>query len=114
MIENRIRILCVDDHTMIQRGLMSVLEHEPDMDVVAYAGNGSDAISQFLEYRPNITLMDLQLPDMSGFDAIRAIRREDGEAKIIVLTMYRGEADVTRARQLGAAAYLLKDAPAEE
>ena len=114
MTDDRIRILCVDDHTMIQKGLTAVLEQEPDMDVVAYAANGAEAVKQFLKHRPDITLMDLQLPGMSGFDAIRAIRTEDHQAKIIVLTMYRGEADVTRAVQMGAAAYLLKDAPADE
>jgi DNA-binding NarL/FixJ family response regulator len=114
MSEGRIRILCVDDHTMIQKGLTAVLEHEPDMDVIAYASNGPDAVKQFMKHRPDITLMDLQLPGMSGFDALRAIRSQDQKAKVIVLTMYRGEADVTRAVQLGASAYLLKDASADE
>jgi DNA-binding NarL/FixJ family response regulator len=111
---DRIRILCVDDHTMIRKGLTTVLEQEPDMEVVAYAADGEEAIAKYKKYRPDVTLMDLQLPGMSGFDAIRAIREKFPKAKIIVLTMYRGEADVTRALNVGAAAYLVKNAPASE
>ena len=84
------------------------------MDVVAYAANGPEAIAQYRKHRPDVTLMDLQLPGMSGFDAIRAIRQEDVHARVVVLTMYRGEADVARALKAGASAYLLKDAPAAD
>lgn len=110
----RINILCVDDHTVVRKGLTGVLEEEPDMKVVAYASTGADAVTQYLKHRPDVTLMDLQLPGMSGFDAIRAIREEDPDAQIIVLTMYRGEADVARALKAGAADYVLKDAPASD
>jgi DNA-binding NarL/FixJ family response regulator len=114
MTPTRIRILCVDDHTMIRKGLTTVLEQESDMEVVANAADATEAIAKYRKHRPDITLMDLQLPGMSGFDAIKAIREEDPKAKIIVLTMYRGEADVARARSTGAAAYLVKNAPASE
>ena len=114
MTTTRIRILCVDDHTMIRKGLATVLEQEADMEVVANAADGPEAIAKYKKHRPDVTLMDLQLPGMSGFDAIRAIREEDPKARIIVLTMYKGEADVTRAVNIGAAAYLLKNAPAPE
>lgn len=110
----KIHILCVDDHTVVRKGLTGVIEEEPDMTVVAYASSGTDAVAQYLKHRPDVTLMDLQLPGMSGFDAIRAIREEDPDAKIIVLTMYRGEADVARALKVGAADYVLKDAPASD
>jgi DNA-binding NarL/FixJ family response regulator len=114
MASHPIRILCVDDHTMIRKGLATVLEQESDMEVVANAADATEAIAKYRKHRPDITLMDLQLPGMSGFDAIKAIREEDPKAKIIVLTMYRGEADVARARSTGAAAYLVKNAPASE
>jgi DNA-binding NarL/FixJ family response regulator len=114
MAPTRIRILCVDDHTMIRKGLTTVLEQEADMEVVANAADAQEAIAKYRKHKPDITLMDLQLPGMSGFDAIRAIRQEDPGARIIVLTMYRGEADVARARKEGAAAYLVKNAPAPE
>lgn len=99
---------------MIRKGLATVLEQESDMEVVANAADGPEAIAKYRKHRPDITLMDLQLPGMSGFDAIKAIREEDPKAKIIVLTMYRGEADVARAQNTGAAAYLVKNAPASE
>ena len=109
-----IRILCVDDHAMIRKGLTALLEQEPDMQVVADVASGEEAIAEYRRHRPDVTLMDLQLPGMSGFDAIRLIRDEDSDAKIIALTMYRGEADVARALKAGAAAYLLKNARASE
>src|SRR5262245_20879152 len=109
MAQEPITILCVDDHTIVRKGLTAVLEQQPDMRVVAHAADGPEAIAKHRQYRPDITLMDLQLPHMSGFDAIRGIREHDAEAKIIVLTMYRGAADVSRALNAGAAAYLLKD-----
>src|SRR5258706_15361893 len=97
MARNRIKILCVDDHPLIRIGLTAVLEQEADMRVVAHAADGPEAIAKYQKYRPDITLMDLHLPGMSGFDAIRAIRGKHPNARIIVLTMCRGEADVARA-----------------
>jgi two-component system NarL family response regulator len=105
---NAIRIQCVDDHAVVREGISLKINLEPDMTVVAAAATGEQAVAMFAEHRPDVTLMDLQLPAMSGLDAIRAIRTLDPNAKIIVLTMYSGEEDVYRALQAGAATYLLK------
>src|SRR5947209_6265385 len=109
-----IRILCVDDHAMIRKGLTALLEQEADMQVVADVATGEEAITEYRRHRPDVTLVDLQLPGMSGFDTIRHIRDEDANAKLIAVTMHRGEADVARALKAGAAAYLLKNARASE
>jgi DNA-binding NarL/FixJ family response regulator len=111
--EPRIRILCVDDHTVVREGVASIINKQADMEVVGFAANGSDAILAFRHHRPDVTLMDLRLPGMSGFDAIRAIRRISPDTLIIVLTMYQGDEDMHRALEAGAAAYLLKDTLAD-
>jgi DNA-binding NarL/FixJ family response regulator len=103
-----IRILAVDDHQLLRTGIAALLEVEPDMALVAEATNGREAIQQFRAHRPDVTLMDLQMPDMSGLDAIIAIRSEFPNAHIIVLTTYAGDAQALRALQAGARAYLLK------
>lgn len=103
-----IRVLCVDDHAVVREGISLKINLEPDMTVVAAAATGEQAVALFAEHRPDVTLMDLQLPAMSGLDAIRAIRALDADARIVVLTMYSGEEDVYRALQAGAATYLLK------
>jgi len=104
-----IRVLCVDDHRLMREGIARIVGIQPDMRVVAEASSGEEAVEQFTRHRPDVTLMDLQLPSMSGHDAIRAIRAIDPNARIVVLTMYGGEEDVHRAIEAGVMGYLLKD-----
>ena len=103
-----IRILAVDDHELLRKGIAALVEVEPGMTLVADAANGREAIEQFRAHRPDITLMDLQMPEMSGLDAIVAIRSEFPDARIIVLTTYTGDVQATRALQAGARGYVLK------
>jgi DNA-binding NarL/FixJ family response regulator len=103
-----IRILAVDDHPLVRKGIIGLVADEPDMTTVAEASNGREAIQQFRIHRPDVTLMDLQMPEMNGLDAIMAIRGEFSEARIIVLTTYTGDVQVLRALKAGARAYLLK------
>jgi DNA-binding NarL/FixJ family response regulator len=105
----RIRILTVDDHALLREGIAAVLESQPDMTLVGEAGNGRDAIEIFRRLRPNVTLMDLRMPDMSGIQAITAIRAEFPRARIVVLTTYGGDVHAAAALRAGAAGYLLKN-----
>jgi DNA-binding NarL/FixJ family response regulator len=105
---NRIRILAVDDHPLFLEGVEALVASQPDMELIAQAADGRQAIAQFRKHRPDVTLMDLQLPDMEGVDAIIAIHSEFPEARIIVLTTYIGDVQVLRALKAGARAYLLK------
>jgi DNA-binding NarL/FixJ family response regulator len=105
----KIRILTVDDHPILRQGISALLEDESDMSLVAEAANGHEAIQQFRTHRPDVTLMDLQMPEMNGLDAMIAIRGEFPDARIIVLTTYTGDVQATRALQAGARAYLLKN-----
>lgn len=105
---NPIRILTVDDHPVLREGIAAILASEADMVLVAEAGNGREAIEQFRAHRPDITLMDLQMPLMGGGETILAIRKEFRDARIIVLTTYSGDAQADRAFKAGAAGYLLK------
>jgi len=104
-----IRILVVDDHPLLRSGIDALVSGQPDMKIVAEGANGREAIQQFRAHHPDITLMDLQMPDMSGLDAIMAIRGEFPDARIIVLTTYGGDVQALRALQAGARAYLLKN-----
>jgi len=104
-----IRILCVDDHRIVREGIASLIDRQPDMRVVASAASGEEAIDLFFEHQPDITLMDLQLGVMDGITAIKIIRRRAPEARIVVLTMRRGDEDIHRALEAGASTYLMKD-----
>ena len=104
-----IRILSVDDHPLIRQGIAGLIATQADMTLIAEAANGREAIQQFHRHRPDITLMDLQMPEMNGLDAIIAIRGEFPEARIVVLTTYAGDVQALRALKAGARAYLLKD-----
>jgi len=106
----RIRILCVDDHPIVRQGIAGLVGVQADMALVAEASNGREAVHQFRALKPDITLMDLQMPEMGGLDAIGAIRGEFPEARIIVLTTYAGDVQALRALKAGARAYLLKNA----
>jgi DNA-binding NarL/FixJ family response regulator len=111
---SRIRVLCVDDHPLVREAITRKIDLQHDMKVVAAAATGEQGILQFRERRPDVTLMDLQLPAMSGLDAIRVLRAEDATARIIVLTMYQGDEDIHRALQAGAAAYVLKSTVSDD
>jgi two-component system, NarL family, response regulator len=104
-----IRILCVDDHQLLREGIAAVVEGQPDMKLVGEATNGQEAIESFRRQRPDVTLMDLRMPDMNGIEAITAIRAEFPTARIIVLTTYAGDALAVEALRAGASGYLLKN-----
>jgi DNA-binding NarL/FixJ family response regulator len=104
----QIRVLSVDDHALIREGIAALIANQKDMRLVGEASNGREAIEQFRSHRPDITLMDLQMPEMNGIDALIAIRSEFPEARIIVLTTYAGDALCKRAMKAGAQAYILK------
>jgi DNA-binding NarL/FixJ family response regulator len=106
-----ISVLCVDDHPLMREGIAAVIRNELDMFLVAEAVSGQDAISRFREHQPDITLMDLRLPDISGIEAVRAIRSEFSGARIIVLTTFDGDADIRLALEAGAQSYMLKSMP---
>ena len=104
-----IKILCVDDHRIVREGLALIIGRQPDMEVVGTASSGEEAVELFARFKPDITLMDLNLRGMSGLDAIKAIRRQESRARIVVLTMHNGEEYIHRALEAGAASYVLKD-----
>ncbi len=109
MSQAAIRVMFVDDHPMLRAGLAVTIEGEGDMTVVAEASTGEDAVDCYRDQRPDVVLMDLRLPGMSGVDAIKAIREMDRDARIIVLTTFDGDEDIYRSLQAGARGYLLKD-----
>jgi DNA-binding NarL/FixJ family response regulator len=104
-----IKVLAVDDHPLLREGIAAVIQGEPDMELVAEATNGQEAIESFRRYRPDVTLMDIQMPGMNGIDAITAIRSEFPSARFIVLTTYQGDVQALRALKAGASGYLLKN-----
>ena len=105
-----VRVMCVDDHRLMREGIRRIVALQPDMLVVAEASNGTEAIEQFQKHKPDVTLMDLQLPSVNGHEAIKAIRSLQPDARIVVLTMYYGDEDVYRAIAAGVMGYILKDA----
>jgi DNA-binding NarL/FixJ family response regulator len=114
MVSATIRVLCVDDHPLMREGIAAVIRATQDMELVAEAVNGREAIEHFRRFQPDITLMDLRLPDISGVEALVAIRREFQNARIVMLTTFDGDADIQRAFDAGAHGYLLKNMPRPE
>ena len=107
------RVLVVDDHSLLRTGVANIINQEPDLEVVAEAANGRDAIDAFLVHHPDVVLMDLRMPGMEGVEAIRRIREIDSQALVVVLTTYDADEDIARALQAGAKAYILKDIAAD-
>ena len=110
----QIRVLSVDDHPLLRQGITAIIDSQPDMIMVGQASTGREAIQQFREHRPDVTLMDLRLPDISGIDAMIAIRSEFPESRIVMLTTFEGDVEIQRALAAGARGYLLKNMPPKE
>ena len=110
----RAGVLVVDDHALLRTGVANIINQEPDLRVVGEAGNGVEALEAFERHRPDVTLLDLRMPLMEGVEAIRRIRDRDPRARVIVLTTYDTDEEITRALKAGAKAYVLKDIPADE
>jgi DNA-binding NarL/FixJ family response regulator len=112
--QSKIRVFSVDDHPLLREGIAAIIDNQPDMVMVAQASNGREGIQRFREHRPDVTLMDLRLPDISGIDAMIAIRAEFPEARIAMLTTFEGDVEIQRALAAGARGYVLKSMPPGE
>src|SRR6266404_9320021 len=109
-----IRVLCVDDHPLLRQGIVGLIESQDDMLLVAETGNGREAMAAFRQHHPDVTLMDLRLPDTTGIDAIIAIRSEFPDARIVMLTTFEGDVEIRRALEAGARGYMLKSMPPQD
>jgi DNA-binding NarL/FixJ family response regulator len=114
MSDGRIRVLTADDHPLLREGIAAIINNRPDMILVSQANNGREAIQMHHEHRPDVTLMDLRLPDMSGIESMNAIRAEAPDARIIILSTFDGDVEIQRALQAGANGYLLKSLPQKQ
>lgn len=109
MSETRLKIMCADDHPLVRKGIASIVGNEPDMELVAEASNGREAVEKFREFKPDVVLMDLRMPEMDGVEAVKQIRAISPDAKIIALTSYDGDQDIYRAIEAGVRGYILKE-----
>lgn len=115
MSDNKqIRVMCIDDHPLLRQGIVAMINSQPDMVLVAEGATGREGIQKFREHRPDVTLMDLRLPDMSGIDSLIAIKTEFAQARIIVLTTFEGDVEIQRALTAGAFGYMLKSMPSKD
>lgn len=112
--QTKIRVFSVDDHPLLREGIAAIINNQPDMSMVAQAATGSEAIQMFRQHQPDVTLMDLRLPDISGIDAVVAIRAEFPEARIIMLTTFEGDVEIQRSLKAGARGYMLKSTPPKD